>query len=150
MKVAFDENIPVRIFELFEKLSDSPILPHTLKQAGHYRLSGERGDESWILRFARDGGQVILSGDTKIRSRIHELSALSNAGMITYFFGSRWNNLEFFMKSAMLLRWWPEISVHMQQSEKGKCWEIPMLWESGNFVDKTPPSNLKIFPRKPK
>ena len=76
--------------------------------AKDYRPDGEKGDEHWVKRFANDGGQVIISGDTRLHSRLHEVAALVEAAMITYCFERAWSTGNFFTKSAMLLHWWPE------------------------------------------
>lgn len=89
-----------------------------------------------------------MSGDGMMRQNLHELLALSKAGMITYFFASKWNNCSFFKKSAMLLNWWPVIESHLATAAKGDCWEIPLSW-SGEFRNVTPPSEIIIARSKP-
>jgi hypothetical protein len=96
--------------------------------AKNYRPDGESGDEHWTRRFAADGGQVIISGDTRMRSRLHELAALVESDLVTYFFQRQWSNASFFTKSAMLLHWWPTVRKHMDTAPKGTCWEIPYQW----------------------
>lgn len=130
------------MFELFEQLSRHDKFLHEIRSAASYRPIHERGDEGWIGRFADDGGQVIISGDSKMRARKHELIALCTNGLITYFFDRRWGQQDFYVKSAMMLKWWPQISKHMITSDVGRCWEIPFVWNRSAFKDVTPPTDI--------
>lgn len=119
---------------------------HEICSAKDYRPTGERGDAGWVVRFAEAGGDVIISGDVMMRSNVHERLALSETGLITYFWNKNWNRKSFFFKSAMLFNWWPRIDKHMQASQRGKCWEIPMQWVDKAFDDVTPRPDLDIQP----
>lgn len=90
-----------------------------------------------MTRFAQDGGQVVISGDTRLRSRPHELAAIVECGLIAYCFERRWSDKNFFTKSAMLLHWWPKIREHMKSAPKGTCWEIPFQWNWKDLIDVT-------------
>lgn len=96
--------------------------------ASDYKPRDERGDEHWTRRFATDGGRVIISGDTKMRSRLHELAALVESGLVTYMFQRQWSDKSFFTKSAMLLHWWVPVRAHIDSAPQGTCWEIPFQW----------------------
>jgi hypothetical protein len=100
-----------------------------------YRPHGESGDEHWTRRFAADGGQIIISGDTRMRARLHELAALVESGLVTYFFQRQWSDASFFTKSAMLLHWWKPVRDHMDTAAKGTCWEIPYQWTWKDLVN---------------
>lgn len=149
MKVAFDENIPHQMYGAFRGLVGSPSFKHDLCSARDYRPPDERGDVGWVGRFADDGGEIIISGDVAMRANIHERIALSESGMITYFFEPRWGRQNFYIKSAMLLKWWPLIDKHMQLSERGMCWEIPFQWTAADFRDVTPRPDLGIVSQRP-
>jgi len=115
----------------------SGVLGADIVLASDYRPHGEPGDEHWVRRFAKDAGQVIISGDTRMRSRLHELAALSESGVVTYFFQRQWSGGDFFTKSAMLLHWWPKVREHMNSAPKGSCWEIPFQWTWKDLSDVT-------------
>lgn len=141
MKVAFDENIPIGMVRVFQTLAaEGQILEAEIHYAGDYRPTGERGDENWIVRFAKDGGNVIVSGDERMRSLPQERAALAQTGMITFFFDSQWSSKNFFVKAAMLLNWWPKIMDVAKNSEPGQCWQIPFAWNWTNMRDVTPPT----------
>lgn len=134
MKVAFDENIPLVMIRVFQTLAkQSSILKceiHTVKQ---YTSKPKEGDIPWIVKFKDAGGQVIISGDTKIRSKLHEQKALSEAGFIGFFFTGTWSKKNGFVKGAMLLNWWPKIREYMDTSSPGDLWEIPFQWAWTNL-----------------
>jgi len=129
VKVAFDENIPlvmVRVFESLAKHSD--LLNCEIHTAKQYAQKPKEGDVPWIVRFKEAGGDVIISGDIRIRSNLHEQKALRDAGFIAFFFTSAWSQKNGFVKGAFLLNWWPKIREYMTSSKPGDLWEIPFTW----------------------
>lgn len=129
MKIAFDENISPLLLKTFQSLASAgQILGHEFVSAKDYRPLHEKGDENWIERFAKDGGGVIISGDVRIRSLPVERAALAQAGLITFFFESRWGQADGWTKSSMLMNWWPRIAEQVAASKPGDCWEIPFQW----------------------
>lgn len=128
MKIAFDENLPLIMVSIFRSLAKDEHLPVTIVSARRYRPKSERGDQNWIRRFAKAGGKVIISGDARMRANLHEQTALMQSGMITFFFESKWNECNFYVKSAMLFNWWPRIVEVAGKSNPGDLWEIPHQW----------------------
>src|SRR5262249_33772045 len=90
-----------------------------------YHRSDENGDENWIRRFERDGGKVIITGDTRIRTRPHERAALAETGVITFVFGPPWNAKKFHDKTSLLINSRPDIVQRSKTARAGSCWEIP-------------------------
>jgi hypothetical protein len=129
LKIAFDENILPIMAMVFQTLAkEEGVLKAKIVLAKDYTLKDERGDAHWTRRFAADGGQVIISGDTRMRSRLHELAALVESGLVTYMFQRQWSAGSFFSKSAMLLHWWKPARDHMETAAIRTCWEIPYQW----------------------
>jgi hypothetical protein len=128
LKVAFDENLPKAKVALFQMVAKDEGLDLVIVSARKYRPRSERGDQNWIRRFAKSGGQVIISGDGRMRAHLHEQAALSQARLITFFFEGRWSQDTFFVKTAMLLKWWPKIMEVAANSKPGDFWEIPYSW----------------------
>ncbi len=138
MKVAFDEHVPPGIVKVFKTLAEEgDIVRIEFVSARDYRLPKDKGDPPWLERFAKDGGSVVISGDRKMRSRPHERAALAEAGLITFFFRPVWSERTMFVKSAMLLNWWPRINEYIWQSSPSQCWEIPFQWNWTNLRDVT-------------
>jgi len=136
LKIAFDENVPSEMAMVFQTLAKQiGVLNAEIVLAKSYRPDGEKGDEHWTRRFAADGGQVVISGDTRMRSRVHELAALVESGLVTYFSERKWSTVSFFTKSAMLLHWWKPVRDHMETAQRGTCWEIPFQWQWKDLVN---------------
>lgn len=136
MKIAFDENIPPQMVRIFLAQAGTNLaLGHEIVSAQDYRPIDEHGDENWLGRFAADGGNVIISGDKRIRVLPHERAALTEGGLIAYFFHAQWNNSDFHTKSAMLIKRWPQIVQHMTAAPAGSCWEIPFDWTFSDLKD---------------
>lgn len=87
-----------------------------------------RNDAPWIQRFAKAGGKVVISGNTKMRSVPHERLALVREGMVVIFFENAWNNWDFFAKCSLLLHWWPTIIKKLKTAKPGSFWRIPGTW----------------------
>lgn len=135
MKFAFDANIPPGMVKVFQMLLVNEDLGPVsgVVSAREYALPSDEGDDRpWVERFSEDGGSHIISGDKKMRGRPHELHALADEGMVVFFFAPRWSGRDFFVKSAMLLNWWPKILDVSINAPKGSYCEIPFIW---NWVD---------------
>ncbi len=144
MKIAFDENIPSAMVRMFRILAEEKQLKKLtsdleIESAADYAPKvgdgdyKRKNDSPWIVRFAKVGGKVIISGDTKMKSRFHERRALVEAGFVTIFFESKWSNWRFFKKCALLLHWWPEIARAAKSAPPGTFWHIPGHWNDGKL-----------------
>jgi hypothetical protein len=100
-------------------------------------------DVPWIEKFRLDGGTVIVSGDARMRGKLHEQQALSDAGFVVFFPARRWNNFKVYSKTALLIQWWPLILACARTSEPGKFFEIPMAWTGEVLKEVTPPKRKK-------
>ena len=92
MKIAFDENVPlgmVKVFQTFaserqlQKLSGGKFDVKSAKDytPKHGDPAYVRGsDVPWLKRFAADGGRVVISGNTQMKSEPHERLAAAYDG----------------------------------------------------------------------
>lgn len=87
-----------------------------------------RNDAPWVRRFSAAGGNVVISGNTKMKSVPHERLALVEEGVVVIFFESRWNNWPFFSKCSLLLHWWPVVIKQLKTAKPGSFWHIPATW----------------------
>ena len=146
MKIAFDENIPKAMVDTFRELANKDHLTgESIHWARDYTLPGEKDDDRpWMRRFAADGGDVIITGDKRIRSRLHEQQVYMECGFVLYMFRSTWSDWDFKSKSGFLLRWWDTIHDHASSAPRPSCWEIPTTWlpDVNKLIDKTGP----LFP----
>ena len=142
MKIAFDEHIPPVIVKIFKGLAkDGDILKAEIVSARDY-VDGKKqsSDVPWIKRFHEDGGNIIISGDVRMRSHLHERKALLNAGITVFFFTTTWSLKNGFVKTAMLLLWWPKLQEYMANTKEPKFWEIPFTWSWKDLKDVTGPT----------
>lgn len=130
MKIAFDENMPPVLVKVFTTLAkECTVINAKFVSAAGYNQRGQN-DIPWLTRFKKSGGEVLISGDRKMRSNLYERRGVQQLGLITFCFEPRWNDQNFFVKSAMLLKWWPKIQKTIAESRPGDYWEIPFAWNT--------------------
>lgn len=150
MKIAFDENIPQKLAAAFKALDgEEGMLRVEIVSARDYPVPKGVGDVPWLQMFAADGGKIVISGDAKMRSKLHEQRALLDAGFIVFFLARRWNRENYYDKSSMLMKWWPEILKKARVAKPGQFFEIPHGWNIKEMREVTPPKEpRKARPRK--
>lgn len=134
MKVAFDENIPDALISALKAALEGQSGDYEISSARAYANPPAETDVPWLKKFTDAGGEVVVTADKKIRGKPHERKALHDLGLITFFFSPQFNNLMYWDKLAMCIRWWPHIIERIEQSKAGDCWEIPMK-TTGNAGD---------------
>ena len=163
MKIAFDENVPMGMVRVFQALARErqlrrhlggdfdvvSALDYAPKPRDRDYLRGS--DVPWLRRFAADGGRIVISGDIRMQDNAFERAALIQNGFVTIFFERSWSEWNFFRKSALLLRWWPEITKKIKSTKRGGFWCVPSAWGEGDLryieaipqsVSKSPPTRL--------
>jgi hypothetical protein len=146
LKIAFDENVPIVLVKVFKVLAnEGDILSSVIMSARDYAIPREQSDVPWMERFAADGGTVIISGDRGLRSKLHERQAC-RPGFHNVLFAPQWNNENPFVKSAILLKWWPKIQEQLGIAIPKQCFEIPFQWTGGELKEVTPPGARKKRP----
>jgi hypothetical protein len=114
VKVAFDEHVPPAMARVFTNLATERQFRNlsaglSLESAKDY--APQKGDSDyvrkndvpWLKRFARAGGRVVISGNTRMRRNEHERRALVELGLVTIFFEPPWGNWTFYPKCSLLL-----------------------------------------------
>jgi hypothetical protein len=145
LKIAFDEHIPQKLANAFKALDgEEGMLRVEIVSARDYPIPKGAGDVPWIQQFAEDDGKIIISGDAKMRGKLHEQQALSQAGLVVFFLARRWNNANYYDKSSMLMRWWPQILKKAAAARAGNFFEIPFDFDTDKPMrDVTPPTKPK-------
>ena len=161
MKVVFDQNVPIGLVRVlqnfasekqFKKISGNFVI----KSAADYtpKLGDDdycpKNDVPWLKRFADDGGKVVISGDVNMKSRPHERLALIEHSFIVIFFETQWSQWKFWRKCALLIHWWPVITVKIKRSKKAAFYHVPCNWvEDGKlrWVSNKDPKLLKVEQR---
>ena len=158
MKIAFDENVPIAMVRVFQTFASERQLR---KKTGLFEITSavaftpkpgdsdyvKKNDVPWIKRFAAAGGKVIISGNTEMRNVPHERLALVQAGMLVFFFDSKWNQWDFFRKCSLLIHHWPAIATRIKRGKAPAFWHVPLSWNEKaklRRVSTDDPKKLKI------
>lgn len=149
MKIALDENVPPHVAKALKALAGERVLARVqIVSARKYALPKAASDVPWLQKFAKSGGKVVVSGDAKMRGRLHEQKALSDAGFIVFFMARSWNQMSSHEKVAMLIRWWPIIVAKALSAKPGQFFELPNSWTAAEMKEVTPPKGLRGKPGK--
>lgn len=147
MRVAFDEHVAPKLADAIKALSgEQGMLRVEIVSAREYAVPRAKSDVPWLEQFARDGGKVVVSGDARMRGKLHEQAALVAAGFIVIFFHRRWNQANTYTKTAMLIRWWPYVLAVLESAAPGQCYEIPFSWRGTQLREVTPPGARRRKP----
>ena len=151
MKIAFDEHVPKQVAEALSVLAGGKDkLGLSIHSARDYATPDADSDVPWLQRFAHDGGTVIVSGDVKMRGKLHEQRALSEAGFVVFFMSPAWNRMNMFSKSAMMIQWWPAIVEKLKTARPGQFFQLPHQWTGNEMKEVTPPRRPRSKSKKSK
>lgn len=122
MRFFFDNNISPRIARAIGCLAD-----FDRDQVVHLKeqFPSNTVDTVWIPALAEEKSWIIVSGDSKIRTKPMEREAFARAGLTTFFFAKGWMNTSFWGQAALLVRWWPKIREQAGLAVSGSFFEIP-------------------------
>ena len=118
-----DENLSYRLARALK------VVAHTSKyEIFHVRQKNPASttDPDWLRKFAADGGTAIVSGDPKILHKPHELLAIMETGLISFFVPKKWDDLSRFGRAALVILWWPKIIVQTKNGKPSESWRIPI------------------------
>lgn len=147
MRIAFDEHVAPKLADAIKALSgEEGMLRVEIVSARQYAQPRAPSDIPWLQQFAMDGGKVVISGDSKMRGKLHEQQALIDANFVVFFFARRWNQANTYTKTAMLIRWWPFILGVLESAAPGQCFEIPFAWNGNKLKEVTPPNAKRKKP----
>jgi hypothetical protein len=146
LKIAFDEHVPVQMLRVFKSLGlEKRFKGFEFAIAKDYAPKPtdpdyiRKSDVPWLERFAKDGGKIIISGNVRMMDNPLEMQALRELGFKVFFFEAKWNQWDFFQKSALLLFYWERIAAKIRRGKSGKFWRIPGHFKTdGGLRDATP------------
>ena len=122
MKIRVDECASNKIVQAIKLvcLSDGIELDHVRDHHEH-----RTPDETWIPRFAEDGGKIYISGDAAILKRPHQLVAVRDAGLASIVLSEQFTHMKRYDQAAHLMYWWPRIEQCAKDAKVGECWLVP-------------------------
>jgi hypothetical protein len=93
-------------------------------------------DETWIPRFASEGGRVLLSGDGSMLRRPHELKAILESRVVVVVMAPPWQNSKRHEQAAAIIWHWPAIEVALLTAADGDCWKVPFAFGKSAALEK--------------
>ena len=133
MKVRADEHVSPEIVSTVCKvcLTQGWQFDHVYDVA-----DGGLEDEHWITRFAKDGGQAILSADTDFAKKPPQVAAVFATGIRVIQMPAKWANAQRYLQAAHILLWWPRIESQLHAMRQRECcrpeWNLNS--SSGKFI----------------
>lgn len=151
MKIAFDEHVPKQMVLAFKALGlEKRFKDFEFVSAKDYAPKPtdpdyvRKRDDPWLKRFSDQGGTVVISGDVSMMDRPAEMQALRDLGFWVFLFERKWNQWDFYQKSALLLFYWERIARKIKKGKRGKFWRIPNHFKTDDELQDVTPGNKKI------
>jgi hypothetical protein len=132
VKVRTDEHVSPEIVRAIRDMALSPGWELTSV------LDFDRGtdDVHWITRFARDGGDAIVSADTDFLKVPQQVMAVFNTGLRVVHLPPKWSNAQVHLQAAHLLLWWRRIEARIAAMPARQCVRPPWnIQESGDLIE---------------
>ena len=122
MRICADEHVSPEIVRLVHEIALSPgwELSHVFDGGW-----GGTDDVVWITRFARNGGQALLTADKDFIKRHHQVLAVCDTGLRVVHMPKKWANERRRMQAAHILFWWNQIEAALSNSAPRQCYKVP-------------------------
>jgi hypothetical protein len=122
VKIRADEHVSPPIVRFIRELALSPGWElSSVREVGH----GGDGDVTWVTKFAREGGDAILSADKDFFRRPQQMVAVCDAGLRVVHMPPKWANSSRNMQASHILFWWEKIESTLSASRPRQCWRVP-------------------------
>jgi predicted nuclease of predicted toxin-antitoxin system len=122
VKVRADEHVAPKIVRALKEVSLSPgwELSHVRDSHG-----ARTADETWVPKFASEGGRAIITADANMLKRPHQILAIQQSGVIGLILPSVWAQSKRHVQASSLIYFWPEIEACFTAGAPGEFWRIP-------------------------
>ena len=123
MKIFVDNNISPRLVEAIRILAEVQQL-----HIEHLRdrFPQDAKDVDWIGALGREGGWVIVSGDTRISRSKAEQAAWHESGLTAFFVSPGFTNKGPWQQAEIAVRLWPEIIMEARRARPGSGFLCPL------------------------
>lgn len=128
MKVRADEHVSPKIVRALRELALSPGW-----ELSHVRETHppRTADETWVPRFAAEGGKAIITADANMLKRPHQLLAVQQSGVVGLILPHAWASAKKNVQASSLLYFWPEIEETFRAAQPREFWRIPSSLHKG-------------------
>lgn len=133
MRIRADENVSHKIVRAIALVCLRPGWELSHVRDDH---AARTPDETWLPKFAAEGGAAILSGDANMLKRPHQLAAVKQSGLICLILSSHWTHAKRHEQAANIIYWWPRIEGAIETSAPGDCWPIPHTFDKSELQKK--------------
>lgn len=127
MKFLFDANLPPDLAHAVRELCKGELAVQDVAHLSD-KFKGNTSDLTWIPGLG--SGWYIVSIDKFTKSRGQEREALRRAGHTVYILDPQWSSHSFWLKSARMILWWPQVLEHAKLTQGG-IYRIPWRHTSG-------------------
>ena len=132
MKIRADEHIAPKIVRAVRDLVLSST--HELSHVREYH-SARTADETWVPRFALEGGKAILSADRHMLARPHQQAAVLASGVSCIILPPQWAQSRRHEQAAHILWWWPRIEACLEATEDPRFWKVPFGFDKSKLEE---------------
>jgi hypothetical protein len=128
LKVRADEHVSPKIVRAVKEVALSVEC-----ELSHVRdVHGARtADETWIPRFAAEGGKAIITADANLLKRPHQIAAIQASGLFGVILPPTWAVAKRHIQASALIYHWPEIELCFAGAQSGEFWRIPAALHKG-------------------
>lgn len=130
MKVRADEHVAPKIVQALRVVALSSGWELTGVREFH---AARTLDETWLPRFASEGGRAIITADANMLKRPHLIAAVQRSGLCGLILPSAWAHARRNVQAASLIRFWPEIEAIFTAAQPGEFWRLPTSLYSGSL-----------------
>lgn len=88
-------------------------------------------DETWVPRFASEGGKAIVTADANMLKRPHQLLAVRQSNVVGVILPHAWATARKHLQASSLLYYWPDIEAAFSSASPGDFWRIPSALHKG-------------------
>lgn len=128
MKVRADEHVSPKIVQVLKLISLSAGWELTGVREAH---PPRTADQTWVPRFAAEGGQAIITADVNMLKRPHLMAAVQQSGVFGLLLPSAWAQSKRHIQAASMIHFWPEIEATFTDAQPGEFWRLPSALYSG-------------------
>lgn len=128
MKVRADEHVSPKIVRALRDVALS-----TGWELSHVRDAhpARTADETWVPRFAAEGGKAIITADYNMLKRPHQLLAVRASNVVGLILPHSWAGAKRHIQASALIFHWPEIEASFLSGQPGEFWRLPTNLHKG-------------------
>ncbi len=106
-------------------------------------------DEDWVVRFAKTGGNCVLSSDRNMLKRDTFIQKITQTDLILIYMPADYAEGRRQYQAAKILYWWPKIEICIARSDPGRVWLVPKGMGGGDLREYTPKTQHTKIKRRP-